>query len=157
MTIVYLGLGTNLGDRAANLEMACQHLEKFMRILAKSTTITTKAQYLINQPDFLNLVIQGETALSAFDLLTLVKKIEQEMGRIPCERYGPRLIDIDILYYGEEVVQTPDLVIPHPYVQERQFVLEPLCEIAPQFFCPKQKKTIQLLYQELKMSKLNKQ
>lgn len=148
MAIIYLGLGTNLGNRINNLEKACQYLTQFMQLSARSTMLDNKAQYITDQPDFLNLAVKGETNLSPQELLQLAKKIEGEMGRLPSGRFAPRVIDIDILYYDDWIVETPELVIPHPALQERLFVLQPLAEIAPHFLCPRHQKTIAQLYQE---------
>lgn len=131
MTEVYLALGGNLGDRAANLHRAEQGLAAFVDIHARSGVLEAPAQYRAGQPDFLNMVLAGETALSAPDLLRRVKALERALGRVPSPRFGPRLIDIDILYYGDSIVDLPDLQIPHRRLQERYFVLRPLSEIAP--------------------------
>jgi len=149
MVLVYLALGSNMGDRKAYLDQALWLLTKFVTILKKSAVFHTSPQYEINQPEFLNQVIEAETILSPIDLLKSVKNIEQIIGRKVYNRYGPRIIDIDILYYGHHIVCQPSLTIPHPHIAERKFVLEPLCEIAPHFLCPLSKKTVSQMLKNL--------
>jgi 2-amino-4-hydroxy-6-hydroxymethyldihydropteridine diphosphokinase len=133
---VFLALGTNLGDRLKNLIQAIQNLNEFVQIEAKSSIYETPPWGVLDQPNFLNQIIQGITHKTPKDLLKSVKKIELSMGRVPSTRFGPRLIDIDILIYDDEIVETPDLVIPHPRLLERAFVLVPLAEIAPNLVIP---------------------
>ncbi|OGO41496.1 MAG: 2-amino-4-hydroxy-6-hydroxymethyldihydropteridine diphosphokinase [Chloroflexi bacterium RBG_16_57_9] len=133
---VYLGLGSNLGDRAGHLKKALQCLERQVHLTAVSSIYETEPWGLKDQPYFLNLVAVGDTDLSPVDLLAFVKSIEQEMGRRPTIRYGPRLIDIDILFYDDQVIHLPGLQIPHPRLPERAFVLEPLAEVSPDLVHP---------------------
>ena len=133
---VFLSLGTNLGDRLKNLTCAIQSLNEFLKIETKSSIYETPPWGVTEQPKFLNQVIKGFTHQPAKELLKSVKKIELSMGRVPSARFGPRLIDIDILIYNDEIVETPDLVIPHPRLLERAFVLVPLTEIAPNLVIP---------------------
>ena len=135
---VYLALGTNLGKRSANLVAACRNLKKFVEIQHISHIYETPPWGITDQPAFLNQVIEATTSLSPQELLTAIKGIEVEMGRIPTIRYGPRLIDIDILIYGCHEVSSPDLTIPHPHMLERAFVLVPLNELAPDLVPPGQ-------------------
>ena len=128
---VYLALGTNLGDRLANLEQARLALGVKMRILNCSKVYETPPWGYLDQPAFLNQVIQAETNLSPDDLLAFLKRLESELGRRPTLRYGPRLIDLDILFYDNLILETPDLILPHPRIPGRAFVLVPLAEIAP--------------------------
>lgn len=100
-------------------------------ISRRSTVIETEPLYVLEQPRFLNLVVEAETQLDPLALLEVVQKIEVELGRVRVLDKGPRAIDIDILFYGNRVVRGPGLVIPHPLLQERLFVLQPLCELAP--------------------------
>jgi len=127
----FLGLGTNLGDRAANLEGAVARLSELGAVSARSHVMETAPWGYADQPDFLNMVVALDTALPAVELHRGIKRIEERMGRVPAVRYGPRVIDIDLLLYGDEVIDTPDLTVPHPRMAERGFVMEPLAEIAP--------------------------
>jgi 2-amino-4-hydroxy-6-hydroxymethyldihydropteridine diphosphokinase len=128
----YLGLGTNLGDREANLEEAITRLERLGAITKRSQVIETEPWGFTDQPRFLNMVVALQTDLPPDCLLTELKSIENEMGRVATFRYGPRLIDLDILLYGDKAVELPGLNIPHPRMAERSFVMEPLAEIAPE-------------------------
>ena len=132
MKIVYLLLGANLGDRHAALADAAARLSAAgARVLRSSSVYETEPQYLKEQPWFLNQVVEAETALFPRQLLARIHKIERAMGRKPGLRNSPRLIDIDILLFGQAVVATADLEIPHPRLEERRFALEPLAELAP--------------------------
>jgi len=134
---VFLGLGSNLGDREAALEGALQ------RLAARGFRVTRRSSLWLTEPVggppqgfFLNAVVQGETALRPEALLEACLATEREMGRVRAERNGPRTIDVDVLFFGEERRLSPGLVIPHPRLHERRFVLEPLAEIAPGFVHP---------------------
>jgi 2-amino-4-hydroxy-6-hydroxymethyldihydropteridine diphosphokinase len=148
---VFLSLGGNIGDRKNNLEQALQRLEKVIAIQAVSSVYETEpigegGQPLPHdQPLFLNLVCQGRTNLQPIDLLTALKEIEAAMGRLPSFRNAPRPIDIDILLYDNLQVTLPQLIIPHPRMRERAFVLIPLAEIAPFTIEPISGQTIQQL------------
>lgn len=131
MTDVYIALGTNLGDRVANLAAARQALEPEVQVLAASPIYETPPWGVVDQPAFLNQVVHGRTRLAARPLLDLLKSLEAGLGRQPGIRYGPRLIDLDILFYGDAVVDEPGLTIPHPRLAERAFVLVPLADLAP--------------------------
>lgn len=133
---IYLALGTNLGDRPANLRAALAALEPRVRIEAESRIYETPPWGFLDQPAFLNMALRAETDLSPADLLTFLKTLETDLGRAPTFRNGPRLIDIDILFYDDLVLDTPPLVIPHPRLHERDFVLVPLADIAPDFIHP---------------------
>lgn len=129
---VYLSLGSNAGDREAELQSAVARLaSKQFEILHISSVYETAPMYFREQENFLNMVVEGRTTLPPTDLLQRVLDIEQEMGRRRTVPNGPRLIDIDVLFFGECLVDTPQLRVPHPKLQERRFVLEPLVEIAP--------------------------
>jgi 2-amino-4-hydroxy-6-hydroxymethyldihydropteridine diphosphokinase len=129
MTEAILALGSNLGDRAGNLRAAIDLLgERGVRVMRASSVWET-APVPADQPTFLNAVIAAETALAPRELLTTVKDVEHVLGRRPGRRWGPRPIDIDILFYGEERVDDPNLVIPHPEISRRVFVLAPLAEV----------------------------
>lgn len=132
-----------MGDRMANLQQAEAHIrEKAGQILAASSVYETGAWGNIPQPDFLNQVLLIETTLSATALLQQLMKIEQQMGRFREEKYGPRVIDIDILFFNDDIIRTNDLTIPHPRLHLRNFVLEPMNELAPNLFHPVLGKTI---------------
>lgn len=129
-----MGLGSNIGDRTGNVHRACRLIDEIsgVRVVRLSSLIETRPVGYEQQPDFINAVIEIEATLSPRELLCEVKRIEREMGREETFRFGPRIIDIDILLFGSRVVDEPGLVIPHPRMHERRFVLEPLAEIAPE-------------------------
>jgi len=128
---VYLGLGSNLGDRQANLERAVELLGERLRMVKMSSVYETEPVGYKDQPLFLNAVCRVQTDIGPLQLLSLVKGIEASMGRVPNFSDGPRLIDIDIILYGDMVMMDPELSIPHPRMAQRAFVLIPLAEIAP--------------------------
>lgn len=129
--MIYLGAGSNLGDRLANLNAARELLPPEVEILRTSPIYETDPWGYADQPQFLNLVFEARTDLSPTDLLAHLKRIEPEVGRKPTFRYGPRVIDLDILLYGSQMIDLPELVIPHPRIAERIFVLRPLADLAP--------------------------
>jgi 2-amino-4-hydroxy-6-hydroxymethyldihydropteridine diphosphokinase len=131
VTTVYLAFGSNLGDRVANIRRAVEMLAPEVRVLAVSPLYETAPAYVADQPRFVNGALRADTELSPPDLLRHLKTIEREVGRAPAARYGPRLIDLDILFYGDRRVVLPELEIPHPRLAERLFVLRPLKDIAP--------------------------
>jgi len=133
---VYISLGTNLGDRVTNLHLAVEQMAVGLEISATSSIYETPPWGVINQPAFLNQVAGGITTLTPFKLLAFLKRIEQKMGRVKTFRYGPRLIDLDILLYDDRQVCNPRLTIPHPRMCERAFVLVPLAEITPDALIP---------------------
>jgi 2-amino-4-hydroxy-6-hydroxymethyldihydropteridine diphosphokinase len=138
----YLALGTNIGDREANLRDAVQRMESDeIRVVARSSLYETAPQELLDQPSFLNAVVEVETGLFPMQLLARVQQIERAMGRRRVTPKGPRNIDIDILFYGRAVIGTAELEVPHPRIAQRRFVLEPLAEIAPDFRHPLTGKT----------------
>ena len=141
--IVYLSLGSNLGDRAANLEAAIAHLGELGRVVARSSLYETEPVDVTGQGWFLNSAVAVETELMPKQFLSRALAIEQKMGRRRAPAKGPRTIDIDLLLFGGSVVDTPGLVIPHPAMHQRRFVLEPLAEIAPDVRHPVSKKTVQ--------------
>jgi 2-amino-4-hydroxy-6-hydroxymethyldihydropteridine diphosphokinase len=146
---VYLSLGSNLGNRQANLDQALKMLSERMRMGKISAIYDTEAVGPISQPRFLNLACEVFTRLTPEGLLALVKGIEQKMGRY--SRSGePRIIDIDIVFYSDQVINKPDLVIPHPLMHERSFVLIPLAEIAPDVVHPVLQKKIKELNKAIK-------
>ena len=140
--IVYLALGTNLGDRLANLKQALTSLTPQMEVKAKSQVYETPPWGFEDQPKFLNQVIKVNTYLDPEPLLKHLKRLEVALGRKESFPNGPRLIDIDILFYDDLVVNKPSLVIPHPRLHERGFVLLPLTEIAPNLVHPVTQKSV---------------
>jgi len=145
---VYLGLGSNMGDRQRNLDKALEFLSQRLRMGKISSIYDTEPVGDASQPRYLNLVLQAYTRLEPMPLLALVKGIETKLGRVG-KSGAPRFIDIDILLYGDKVIETPELVIPHPKMTERAFVLVPLDEIAPDLVHPVSGKTIRELLKGL--------
>ena len=141
--LVYLSLGSNLGDRERSLEQAIDLLARAgVRILRRSHVYETEPQDVRDQPWFLNLVVEAETDFFPKQLLARLQQIEREFGRKRIKPKGPRTIDIDILLYGSAVIETDDLVVPHPRLAERRFVLEPLAELVPDLRHPVTRCTI---------------
>jgi 2-amino-4-hydroxy-6-hydroxymethyldihydropteridine diphosphokinase len=133
----FLSLGSNLGDRRAYLQAAVERLSQTgVRLVRESSVYETDPQDLPDQPKFLNMVVEIETALFPLQLLSCAQKIERELGRQRLTEKGPRTIDIDILFYGRFVIETDRLRIPHARLEQRRFVLEPLAELAPHFRHP---------------------
>jgi len=139
---VYLSLGSNLGDRRANLENAISRLGQLGKVVAVSSFYETEPVELTAQPWFLNCAVKLETEKMPKQLLKGILDLEREMGRRRMQNKGPRNIDIDILLFGNSIVDTKGLTVPHPGLHERRFVLEPLAEIAPDLRHPVFKKTV---------------
>jgi 2-amino-4-hydroxy-6-hydroxymethyldihydropteridine diphosphokinase len=133
---VYLGLGANLGDRAAMIRRARGRLAPAVEVVRCSRLYETPAWGVTDQPPFLNAVCHGRTALTPLDLLAYLKDLERDLGRVATTRWGPRVIDLDMLFFDDLILNTPDLTIPHPLVHERAFVLIPLQELAPDYRHP---------------------
>lgn len=149
MNRAYLLTGGNMGNRTANLQEAIGLIsESAGKVVARSSVYETKAWGKTEQPDFLNQVLVIDTPFSAEDLMARLMEIELEMGRMRQEKYGPRKIDIDILFYNDEIIKTPDLTIPHPRLHLRNFTLEPLYELVPHLIHPVLGKTIAQLFAE---------
>jgi len=146
---VFLGIGSNLGNRRENLQKAIAALQKNLHIDRISKIYETQPWGFTDQPAFLNQVLSAETELEPLELLTEIKEIEQEVGRTPTFRYGPRVIDIDILFFDDLILDEENLSIPHPMIAERAFVLVPLDEIAPQWVHPVLQQTIHDLTQKI--------
>ncbi len=142
---IYLALGTNLGNRPENLETAISSMPPGVLVQKRSSIYETPPWGFEDQPAFLNMVLQAETEFSPWKLLKYIKKLEGSMGRQRTFRNGPRLIDIDILFYDSLETEQSGLVIPHPRITERAFVLVPLAEIAPDLLHP----ILQVTMQEL--------
>ncbi len=142
---IYLSLGSNLGDRLNNLRKAISLLPPKVKVSQQSSIYETEPWGYTDQPTFLNQVIKAETDLEPTSLLAFVKSLETSLGRQESFRFGPRSIDLDILFYDKFVMNTPQLTIPHPRIAERAFILVPLAEIAPDLVHPILNKTIQLL------------
>ena len=146
---IYLALGANLGDRAENLRSALTALRSQLILEAVSPCYETEPAYVLDQPRFYNLTCRAATALAPLDLLRFLKSLETTLGREPGLRFGPRLIDLDLLFYANLVLDTPELTIPHPRLAERAFVLVPLADIAPDFVHPVLGLTIAVLCDRL--------
>ena len=141
--IVYLSLGSNLGDREQMLRQALERLAAAgLRILRVSSIRETEPVDVLDQPRFLNLVAEAETDLFPRQLLARTQRVELELGRKRLRPKGPRTIDIDILLYGDAVIDSPELTVPHPRMAQRRFVLEPLAELAPDLRHPVTRRTV---------------
>ncbi|MGH2447312.1 MAG: 2-amino-4-hydroxy-6-hydroxymethyldihydropteridine diphosphokinase [Chloroflexota bacterium] len=136
MSNVYLSLGSNLGNRQHNLQCALAELAALGSLRASSSLYETEPVGPADQPPFLNLVVELDTRLSPLDLLHRIKGVEQIVGRTPTYRWGPRVIDLDILFFDDEVIESEELTVPHAELDRRAFVLVPLAEIAPDVIHP---------------------
>lgn len=147
--VAYIALGSNVGNRVGFLQGAIRHLRRPDFITTKiSSFYETEPVGFTAQEPFLNGVLEGKTILSPKALFETLQKIERDVGRIQRKRWGPREIDLDLLFYGEEVIEEPSFSIPHPRLHERDFVLLPLSELCPDFKHPKLKKTVRELLTE---------
>jgi len=149
---VWIGLGTNLGDRLQNLKAALDALKELMTIRKLSSIYETDPWGYTDQPSFLNQVVEISTDLPPTNLLALLKKLERNLGREKTFHLGPRVIDLDILFYADMVCETPQLVIPHPHMPQRAFVLVPLAEIAPGLIHPALKRSVKELLADVETS-----
>ena len=160
MRQVYLSLGSNVGEREQNMERALGSLEQARaRVVARSPLYETAPQDVLDQPWFLNMAVLCETSMFPLQLLSALQKTERELGRIrgrDALRGGPRTIDMDILLYGNVCLETPQLVIPHPRMLQRRFVLEPLLEIAPHLRHPLTKEPLSKYLQAVADQQLKK-
>lgn len=147
--VAYLSLGSNIGDREGNLREAITRVETLGRVLSVSSFFETEPVEFTDQPWFLNCAVALETDLPAQRLMETALQVEREMGRERMQKKGPRAIDIDILLFDDVAIDTPELTIPHPAMDVRRFVLEPLAEISPEVRHPVLKKTIRELLEEL--------
>ena len=148
----YISIGSNLTDRYINSKIAISKLESFIKILSISSFYETEPWGYQDENFYINCVLKGETSINPVDLLFHLKKIEKEMGRIPdlSNRYHSRIIDLDILFFDNIIINTDDLIIPHPKLYNRNYVLEPFFEINPDFKCPVRKKKISQILKESK-------
>jgi len=147
MNKIYIGIGSNLGQRQDNCEKAINLMnERGITVTRRSSMIETEPWGITNQPDFINMAVEAETSLGPEELLAVLKKIETETGRTPIERWGPRVVDLDILFYNDHVIRSEGLEIPHPGIRDREFVLKPLMEIAPDKVHPVLKKSVKDLF-----------
>jgi len=144
--LVYLSLGSNLGDREKHLREAISRLQDLGVIRQISTFYETQpVEVQTEQPWFLNCAVAMETELLPLEFLARMLAVEQSMGRIRTEPKGPRIIDIDIVFFGDDVLDTSELTVPHPAMHQRRFVLEPLAEIAPDMVLPRQSRSVKEL------------
>lgn len=147
--IAYIALGANIGDREEYLRKAVQEIQKKGKVLSYSSLYETEPVGYANQGWFLNAAVGIEISLAPEELLFFLLSIERELGRIRTHRNGPRTVDLDILFFGTQVIETKNLEVPHPRLHERAFVLVPLREIAPHVIHPKTQKTVQEILLEL--------
>jgi len=146
---IFLLIGSNLGDPAAHVDRALDALEKHdIKIVKRSAAAKTAPWGKTDQPDFLNMAVEVACDYSPQDLLCVLKKIERELGRTAGERWGARIIDLDILFYDRQVVKQDDLVIPHPRFLDRPFAIALMAEIAPHFIPPGSDKSIAGYYRD---------
>lgn len=151
MSTVYIGIGSNLGDRHKNCLRAVELLKQSgLSVTKQSSVHETEPWGITDQPAFLNMAVEIETVLLPIELLALLKKIEKDMGRQETVRWGPRIIDLDILLYDDITLNTDALIIPHPLMHEREFVLRPLSELAEDLIHPVLEKKIGELLKEKK-------
>jgi len=145
INMVLLGLGTNLGDRAQNLQQAVDLLARHMKITAVSPIFETLPWGVTDQPVFYNACLAAEIDSTPQQLLRFTSETENEIGRIPTYRWGPRVIDIDILFIDDQIVDNEDITVPHPRLEGRAFVLAPLAAIAPDFIHPQTGQSVQAM------------
>jgi 2-amino-4-hydroxy-6-hydroxymethyldihydropteridine diphosphokinase len=141
MTTVYLALGSNVGDSRRYIQQAAGLLGEVLQNLKQAPVYSSKAVGYTDQPDFLNTAVSGQTDLEPAALLEQVKNIENQVGRTPTFRHGPREIDIDIIFYGDKILEAEALTIPHPDFRERDFVLQPVCDLNSSLIDPVTKQT----------------
>ena len=158
MNIVFLQLGGNLGDREQLLKDAILAVENRVGNIIDLSKVYESAPWRVEgQNNYLNQIIKVKTTLLAREVLSTVLNIEKQLGRIRLEKWGERLIDIDIIFYNNSIIETPELCVPHKHLHERMFVLTPLCDIASKMVHPKYNKTIEELLQECNDTELVKE
>ena len=148
MPMVFLGLGSNIGDKEEHIRKALTSLSHICNVRRTSHLYLTEPVGYTEQDWFLNCVVEVETDVDPKKLLSSIKSIERKLGRTKTVKKGPRIIDIDILLYEDHIIKTKDLVIPHPLMHERLFVLQPMMDINPDFVHPVLKKSIRELYED---------
>lgn len=154
MQLAYIALGSNTGDKRRNLDNALMRLwGRGLEITQVATYIITEPYGVTDQPEFLNTVCEIKTDLEPAELLSILLLTELQMGRVRTRKWGERNIDLDLILYGDEVINTEELTLPHPDMQNRDFVLRPLAEIAPDAMHPVLKKTAAQLWQEYQEKK----
>lgn len=150
MSTVYIGIGSNLGNREENCRKAIDLLKENGIIVKKQSSMyETEPWGVKDQPKFMNMAVEAETDKTPEELLEILKRTEKEIGRTETTKWGPRIIDLDILFYDDLILKTENLEIPHPFMHEREFVLKPLCEIAPDKKHPVTGKTIKEMLEGL--------
>ncbi len=133
MQRVFIAIGSNLGDKISNCRRAIDEIAGFCEIVKVSSLYETEPVGNEDQPNFINSVAEIRTDLSPHELLAYLNRIEEKLGRVRSEKWGPRTIDLDIIFYGDQIIKDDNLIIPHPRAHLRRFVLESICEIAPEF------------------------
>ena len=149
MSRVFISIGSNLGNKIDNCRQAIKEIAEFTKIVRASSLYETEPVGKEDQPNFINAAVEIETDLSPHELLTQLHVIENNLGRVREEKWGPRTIDLDIIFYDNLIIKDNDLIIPHPRAHERRFVLEPIKEIAPDFIDPDLKVSISDLLSNL--------
>jgi len=149
MAVVYLALGSNVGVGDRQFDNAIKSLREHLIDIEQAPRYRSKAVGFTDQPDFLNTVIRAQTDLSPQELLAFTQMTEQKLGRIRRFRWGPREIDIDIIFYDNQIIDEPNLSVPHPRFAERDFVLKPLSDLNPELVDPISKQTVKQLYEQL--------
>lgn len=152
MATIYLALGSNVGDSKDHIQQAVKLLELSVQNIQQAPVYKSKAVGYTDQPDFLNTALQGQTTLSPEDLLALIKTIEEKLGRQNRFRWGPREIDIDIIFYDNQVSESPNLTLPHPEFRSRDFVLQPLYDLNPGMTDPVSDQTITQLLDKIPLA-----
>lgn len=150
---IFLSLGSNLGNKKKNIAQALVYVKEKTKIIHISSYYETEPVGYLNQPSFLNIAVHARTLLSPLDLLSFLQTIEKKLKKSKTQKNGPRTIDMDLLFYDHLILKEPHLVIPHPRISQRAFVLGPLSEIAPSFVHPVAQKTIQEIFIELSTKK----
>ncbi|MCH7949270.1 MAG: 2-amino-4-hydroxy-6-hydroxymethyldihydropteridine diphosphokinase [Candidatus Dadabacteria bacterium] len=154
MQRVFIGIGSNLGDTIGNCKIALEEIGNFAEIVRISSLYETEPVGNEDQPNFINCAVEINTDLSPHELLSHLNSVEDKLGRVRGEKWGPRVIDLDIIFYDGLVMKDDDLIIPHPRAHLRRFVLEPICEIARDFIHPELKISILELLEKLGDSKV---
>lgn len=149
---VWLSLGSNLENPEKQVQRAISYLQEkcYITILSASEAIETKPYGYADQPNYINQIIEIETPLTSAELLVFLKNAEKHLGRVPTEKWGPRIIDLDILFYGDDIIQTEELTIPHPAILEREYLLHLLNEMIPDYVHPQINEKIHNIYEKFR-------